>query len=212
MKRRSPSSEPPRLAAWIVPLFTPAELSEAILGDLHEEYLQLRLKAGGKAASRWYNRHALQTIVKVAASGFRGAPLSTTIAVVGGFLLLRFVHALPDKFLLAITDRYLMFWSGHFQTYLWVLRALPIEYFLGSVLVGFVVALAAKGREMIVTLTLGFILCAMAVAASVWIVAITGDTSFLWNVPLHFTDPLAIVIGGAVVRRHRSVGRLVASA
>ena len=63
-----------------------------------------------------------------------------------------------------------MYWSNHFQAYLWVLKGLPIEYLMGSMFVGCLVALAAKGREMVATMTLSLILCAMTAAACVaWV-------------------------------------------
>jgi hypothetical protein len=57
---------------------------------------------------------------------------------------------------------------------------------------------------MVATMTLSLILCAMAVASFAWIVAATGDVSFLWNLPEQFADPLAVVLGGVIVRTRRS--------
>jgi hypothetical protein len=212
MTRPLNSKQPPRLAVWAVNLFAPADQAESILGDLHEEFLQVGSKSGVDVARSWYWRQSLRTIAQLAGAGFRGAPWSTAAAVVAGFLLLRFVHGMTDKLLTVVTDKYLMYWSNHFQAYLWVLKGLPLEYLLGSLFTGCVVGLAAKGREMVATITLALILCAMIAAGVVWLVAHTGDASFLWNLPWFFTDPATIVMGGVITRKLRSNAAIRVSA
>ena len=96
---------------------------------------------------------------------FCAAPWSTSAAVVGGFVLGGFVQGLPDKVLSAVTDKYLTYWSAHFPAYLWVLKAILIEHFVLSMSVGCMVALAAKGREMVATMTLSLVLFGLAVPA-----------------------------------------------
>jgi hypothetical protein len=204
MTHQLSSKQPPRLAFWALNLFTPVEQAESILGDLHEEFLQVGSKSGGDVARNWYWRQSLRTIAHLVGGGFRGARCSTAATVIAGFLLLRFAHGLPDKLLTVVTDKYLMYWSNHFQAYLWVLRVLPLEYLMGSLFTGCVVGLAAKGREMIATMTLALILCAMSAAAAVWLAAHTGDASFFWNLPWFFSDPAAIVMGGVIARKLRS--------
>jgi len=100
---------PPRLASWLINLFTPVEDPESILGDLLEEFSELASKLGVAFARRWYWRQTIRTIAHLAGSGFRAAPWSTTAAVVGGFLLGKFVAGLPDKLLSSVTDRYLVY-------------------------------------------------------------------------------------------------------
>ena len=195
-------ARPPRIATWLVNLFTPAEEAESILGDLLEEYSHLASKSGVAGARSWYWRQAAKTIAHLCGNGFRAAPWSTAAAVVGGFLLHRFVSGLPDKILSAVTDRYLAFWSTHFRAYIWMLKGMPIEHLVGSMFVGCVVALAAKGREMVATMTLALFLCALIGAAAVWVAAHRPmDVAWLlWSC----ADPVAIVVGGAIVRMRRS--------
>jgi hypothetical protein len=192
---------PPRIAIWLVKLFASAE-EESILGDLLEEYSNLALKSGVAFARRWYWRQAVKTIAYLGGTGFRGAPWSTAAAVIGGFVLHRFVSGLPDKILSAVTDRYLAFWSTHFKAYIWMLNGMSIEHLIGAMLVGCVVALAAKGRELIATMTLALVLCALIGAAFVWVATHRPmDVAWmLWSC----ADPFAIVIGGAIVRMRRS--------
>jgi hypothetical protein len=68
--------------------------------------------------------------------------------------------------------------------------------------VGCAFALSAKGKEMLTTMTLGLVLCAMTgVAALVWVS--TGQAVILGMLPWYVADWLAIVSGGAIVRTRR---------
>ena len=203
MRSQPHFARPPRLAAWLVNLFAPADQAESILGDLHEEFSQIGSKSGAAAARDWYWRQSLRTMANLASGGFRGAPWTTSGAVIGGFLLLRFAHWLPGKLLNAVTDRNLMYWSNHFHAYLWVLKAQFPEYLLTTLLTGCIVALIAKKREMIATMALGIILCAMILFGYLSALAKTGDTYYLGSMPWAFSDPLAIILGGMLVRRLR---------
>jgi predicted permease len=121
-------------------------------------------------------------------------------------LLHRFVSGLPDKLLAVATDRYLYYWSNHFKAYMfWATKGMLIAHIIASFFVGCIVALAAKGREMAATMTLGFVLGAMTAAGLFVLLANTGDTSFLWILAFQCADSLAIVSGGAIVRMRRSV-------
>lgn len=194
---------PPRIAVWLVNQFTPVEETESILGDLLEEFSHLASKSGVAVARSWYWRQTVKTIVHLAGTGFRVAPWSTTAAILGGWLLLRFVSGLPDQVLSAVTDRYLTYWSTHFKIYMfWATDGMLIGHLIGSMLVGCVVALAAKGREMVATTTLGLIQGALLGAALLWVAGHGPmDTGWmLWSC----ARPFAIVVGGAIVRRSRS--------
>jgi hypothetical protein len=193
---------PPRIATWLVNLFSPAEQAEAILGDLLEEYSQLASKAGVAFARTWYWRQTAKTIAHLFGTGFRDAPWSTAAAVVGGFFLHGFVSGLPGKMLSALTDRYLFYWSAHFQAYMWVLNGMPIAHLILSMLVGCIVALVAKGREMVATVTLALLSYGLIGTAIVW-VATHGPLDVGW-ILWSCADPFAIVVGGAIVRTLRS--------
>jgi hypothetical protein len=195
--------QPPRIALWLVSQFTPAEESESIQGDLFEEFSQLASKSGVAVARSWYWRQTVKTIVHLAGSSIRMAPWSTTVGIVGGLLLLRFVSGLPDKALSAVTDRYLAYWSIHFKAYMfWATDGMLLGHLLGSMLVGCVAALAAKGREMVAATTLSLIHGAMIGASLVW-AAWHGPMDVAWML-WSCADPLAIVVGGAIVRWRRS--------
>jgi hypothetical protein len=76
--------------------------------------------------------------------------------------------------------------------------------------VGCIAALAAKGREMAAATTLSLISAAMTgVAVVSWVVQ--GAHWLLWRLPWNFADLFAILIGGAIVRTHRSAQHMSGS-
>jgi hypothetical protein len=147
MMSQEVSLPPPPIATWLIGLFTSDNEAEAIPGDLLEEFSHLASKSGVAIARRWYWRQTGKTITHLAGGAFRSAPWFTAALVVGGFLLHGFLNALPDKVLSEVTDRYLAFWSSHFQAYMWVLNGMMIAHLMASLLVGSMVALAAKGSR-----------------------------------------------------------------
>ena len=195
--------QPPRLATWLIGLFASGGEAESIPGDLLEEYSHLALEAGVSVARRWYWRQTVRSIAHLFGAGFRIAPWSTAAVVVGGFFLLRFVSGLPNKVLNAVTDQYLIYWSTHFRTYVFLATdGMTIAHLLAALVVGSIVGLVAKGREMVAAMTLALVVCAMIGAALVWVVT-RGTIDIAWML-WSCADPLAIVIGGAIVRTRRS--------
>ena len=187
--------QPPRFATWLVNLFTVPQ-DDSIVGDLFEEFRNLASRSGVGFARRWYWRQAVKTATSLFTVGFLAAPWSTAAAVLGGFLLAGYVNGLPDKALSVATDRYLMYWSSHFQAYLWLLRGMLIGHIIASLFVGSIVALAAKGRGI----------------GCLWLVAKTGEIASLSGLLWYWADPLAIVVGGIMVRTRRSPMTAVPSA
>jgi hypothetical protein len=194
--------QPPRIASWLLNLFTPPDEEESILGDLLEEFSLLASKSGVGFARRWYWRQAVKTIADIFGTTFRVAPWSTASVVVGGFLLHRFVSGLPNRLLSAVTDKYLFYWSAHFQAYLWILKGMWPAQLILSMFVGCVVAFVAKGREMVATMTLVLVQFALIGSAWVWVAMHRpmGMAWMLWSC----ADPCAVVLGGAIVRMLRS--------
>ncbi len=201
--------QPPRIATWLLNLFTPGEEAESILGDLLEEFSHLTSKSGPLFARRWYWRQTVKTIAHLFGTGFRIAPWSTSAAVVGGYLLGSFVHGLPDKVLSVVTDRYLGYWSNHFKAYMFLATdGMWIAHLILSMFVGCIVALAAKGKEMVATMTLGIVLCAMVGVAYFASVAKHWpmDLALSWML-FQCAGPFAMIVGGVIVRTHRSAAR-----
>jgi hypothetical protein len=197
--------QPPRIAVRLVNLFSSDEEAESIEGDLLEEYTHIASKRGASFARRWYWRQTAKTIAHLAGTAYHTAPWSTTAAIVGGFLLRRLAARFVEPAIFAVIDRYQIF-EHHFSTYRFLASTgIDIGHILVFLFVGCVVALGAKGREMVATMTLGFIFGAMAVVAVLVMVSRTGDDAFLWRLTWNFADSFAVVIGGAIVRARRSV-------
>ncbi len=195
-------AHPPRSAAWLVNLFAPPDEAEAIEGDLLEEFWILASKSGLSFARRWYWRQALKTAFQLARIGFRTAPLRTIAAIVVGFFLRR-LGPLVQPAIFAVLDRYRIL-AQHFSTYMFFASTgIDIAHLIVFLFIGFIVALAARGREMSATMLLGLFYAAMALVASVYVVAKTGDAAYLWRLTWYLADPLAIVVAGAIIRSQR---------
>jgi hypothetical protein len=198
---------PPRLAAWLVNLFNPGEEAESILGDLLEEYSYLATKSGAPTARRWYWRQTMKTIAHLAAAGFLIAPGATAAAVAGGFLLSRFAFGLPERAIFAVLEKYRVF-DYHFSAYVFLASTgIAIGQVIASLFIGGIVALAAKGREMITTLLLSLVLSLLSCMGILVALAVLQKHLFLWTLPWQFASWTAIVIGGGIVRTLRAALR-----
>ena len=202
-------AHPPRMAVWLVDLFIPNEQAESIPGDMLEEFTVLASRSGFVAARHWYWRQSVKTIANLIASEFRVAPLSILGIVLGGYLLLAPAGSLPEQIIVAVlnlrrhhvTPYYT--WSQA-QTYLfWFNGGILVGRMLLSLVVGCLVATAAKSREMIATMTLVFVLCAMTCFGLVWLAR--GGAPIVWGMlPWYVADWFAILLGGAIIRIWRS--------
>jgi hypothetical protein len=192
--------QPPRFAVWLLTLFALDTAAESILGDLLEEFTLLASKSGVPFACRWYWRQTLKTILQLAVLGFRTAPWLTAAAVVAGFFLRRVVARLVEPAIFAVIEKY-QIPERHFSAYVFLASTgIDTGHLITFLFVGFMVALVAKGREMVATTTLGLIFGAMVVVALPAMVTHGIPLSrLMWN----FSDSLAIVIAGAIVRTHR---------
>ena len=193
---------PPRPAAWLVSLFANGEAAESILGDLLEEYSHHASQSGVAFARRWYWRQTVKTAAQLAAGGFRAAPWSTSAVIAGGFLLRKFSARLVEPAIFGVLHRYQVF-ENHFAVYrFFASTGIDLGHLVSFLLVGLIVALVARRKEMVATMALALIFGVMnALAALVWISA--GDAALLWRLPWFFADPFVIVLGGAIVRSRR---------
>ena len=187
----------PRIASWLVYLFAPGEQAEAIVGDMIEEGVR------DARSQWWYWREAVRTSVHLAAAAISSAPWLTAAAVVGGFLLIRYTGTVPEKTLVAVLDRYQVY-ENHFDAYRFLTYyGLLICHVLTMAMIGCVVALVARGREMVSTLTLAFVQTFLALLGFFVVLARTGH----WGgMPLGWmlAFPAATVVGGIIVRTRRS--------
>lgn len=201
------SLQPPRLAVWLVNLFTVPDNAEAIMGDLLEEFSQIAHQAGVVFARRWYWRQSLKTIVHLIYTAYRAAPWLTSAGVAGGFLTRRLLWKLVEPTIFTVLDRY-QIPEHHFSLYVFLASTgIDIGYLLIFLFVGCIAAVVAKEREMAAATTLSLISAAMTVAAAVsWV--IEGHYWVLWRLTWNFADMFAILIGGVIVRTQRSAQHL----
>jgi hypothetical protein len=200
------SLQPPRLAVWLVNLFTVSDNAEAIMGDLLEEFSQIAHQAGVVFARRWYWRQALKTIVHLICTAYRAAPWWTSAGVAGGMLAHRLLWRLVEPTIFAFLDRY-QIPEYHFDVYVFFASTgLDIAYLIVFLFEGCIAAIVAKEREMAAATTLSLIYAALCGTAAVsWVVQGHWALSRLtWD----FADTFAILIGGAIVRTQRSAPHL----
>lgn len=210
MMSQSTLAHPPRIASWLVELFAPAEHAESILGDLLEEFSDLASKLGLAFARRWYWRQSAKTIVHLFGTGLRIAPWSILGIVLGGFLLLPFGISLAEPGIVGVIHLYrnhVTPYYAHLATYvLWLNAAILIGRLLSSLFIGCIVAVVAKRREMVATITLGLIWEAMA-AKAILVLVTRHWPEQAFRLPFlvdQFGSSSLIVMGGVIVREIRS--------
>ncbi|HEX4168410.1 MAG TPA: permease prefix domain 2-containing transporter [Bryobacteraceae bacterium] len=202
MTSQPASIHPPRIAAWLVALFTCPEETEVILGDLHEEFSQLLSKLGIAAARNWYWRQSVRTSADLVGAGIRTAPWSTAAAVAAGFLLTRLLRFYQPA-MTAVLDRFHVY-EHHPAAYIFCLSyGILMGHVAFAALVGVIVAIAAKRREMITTMALSLISGTLTAAG--FLLMMARDVHFwFWMLPWSFASPIATVVGGVIVRKGRS--------
>jgi hypothetical protein len=170
MRQTDPRSRPPHLVAWLVELFASTNQSESILGDVHEEFLDIYSESGVVAARRWYRRQGVKSIAHLAGAAFRDAPWSFAAFVLLGFLLRWFGAELPARAIDAILGAQRPYSNEHYDFYVWLVTwGTPIARVIEMTLIGCIIAAIARGKEIVVTTTV--------IAISVVIVG--------WNFFLH---------------------------
>jgi hypothetical protein len=195
--------QPPRLAVWLLTLFALDQEAESILGDLAEEFTLLASKFGIAVARRWYWRQTLKTVYQLADHGYRTAPLPTLIAVLGGFSLRGVLAKWVEPSIFGVIEKY-QIPEHHFSAYMFLASTgIDIGHLITFVLVGFVAAFVAKGREMVATMSLGLFWGALTVASFPAVVMQSGYGTALSRGMVYFADSLVMVIAGVIVRRHR---------
>jgi hypothetical protein len=210
---QAPFVQPPRIAVWFVDLLIPNERAESIPGELLEEFSGLASKSGLASARRWYWRQSAKTIVGLLGTGFREAPWLMVGTVLGGFLLFEFSTSNLQRAIVAV----ILFRSHHVTPYydsnevathfFWLRIGVLIGSLLEALIIGCIVAVATKCREMVSTIALSFISVVMG-AALFWMSAAMHNPVDPALFPAIMVQQLSgscmIVIGGVIVREIRS--------
>jgi len=198
----SPIFRPPVIAVWLVGFFTPDKQTEAIQGDLVEEFSSLASSSGIAAARRWYWRQSINTVARLMGAGFCAAPWLIAGAVLGGCLLLWFGLGLADLVLF----HFRLLFHFHSKVRLWpagILVQIQIGRFLLMMLVGSLVALAVKGREMVTAIALSLVCAALSgLAYPVWTMMHNAELALPVRT-FQIVSSIAILLGAAIVREIR---------
>jgi len=206
------SFQPPRIAVWLIELFTPDEQAESIHGDLLEEFSDLASKSDVAYARRWYWRQSVHTIFHLARSGFQVAPWSIAGVVVGGVLLVQLGHAFADSAIrtgLGLLNHHVLPYHRLSRFDLFLLNSgTHLCRLTVSMLIGCVIALACKRREMLATITVSLV-CSIQALTGFWTSFHDWKGSPLLRTALpllllySFGGLFAMVIGGGIVRKYR---------
>jgi hypothetical protein len=132
------------------------------------------------------------------------SPWKAVLAVALGFEFRRLIGRLPELATFALIDRFQIY-ERHFGAYRFLASTgIDIGHLITFVLVGSLVALIARGREMAPAVALGLIYAGMAVVGSVSFVMKSHEFIYLLRLSWYFSDAFAIVLGAMIVRVLRS--------
>jgi hypothetical protein len=159
MTSRGSPARPARIATWLISLFVLDNQAEPIEGDLLEEFSAIASRTNPAAARRWYWKQSLKTSAHLAWISLRSAPWQIAFTTLAGFSILWYVEnqlGLPTHLVCAAIDRYSSFYMNHFSIWQFCLNyGIPAVSWILVVLVGCLIALVARGREIVATATLG---------------------------------------------------------
>jgi len=145
-------TSPPRLALWLVTLFSP---DEAVPGDLLEEYATVEANKGRMSARRWFWRQSGRTIAHLALSQFLLAPWSTGLILVTAYATLWYTPWVSVTLAEGLLARYPVYEYISAPAFWWI-----YEFAFGTILlpltIANIAARVARRREMIVTTALVF--------------------------------------------------------
>jgi hypothetical protein len=206
-----PDLQPPRIARWLLTLFTPAEVTESIMGDLLEEFSGLVIKSDLAFARRWYWRQTLRTIAHAGGNGVSSAPWLMLGVILGGLWLIGFATRSSAHAMQTFLDAHRLYESHPNACLFWSKFPLEIGRVIICGLVGAIVALAAKRMEIIAVIAVSLLQIALFFAAVVAVIA-RGEAWFQWFIVMLQWNGLcsiATVVGGAIVRtcRYRTATR-----
>lgn len=198
--------QPPRIAVWLLTLFTPAEVEESIMGDLLEEFSGLAIESGRASARRWYWRQVLKSNIHASGSAFRAAPWLMLVTVVGGFWLIGLATRSSQHAMQTFLDARRIY-ELHPNAYLfWLKFPLTIGHIIICAGIGALVALAAKRMEMAAVVAVGLVQIALFLVGTAALIAGGHEWLhwFLFMLPWNSLSFIATAIGGATIRICRS--------
>jgi len=205
--------QPPRIAVWLVGLFIVEEQTGMQRQILDERFSDMASRCGTGCASRWYWSQSLKTIAGLAGRGFQTAPWLIVVTTLSGALLLQFVTGNLQRVIMesiSLLNQHVTpyYDSKHAASHIfWMYYTVFVGSLLLSLIIGSFVAMVAKRREMIATMTLSFVSLVMTVTTFWTLVARhepVDPVSFPRIMIRQLSASFLIVIGGIIVREMRS--------
>jgi hypothetical protein len=148
--------QPPVIAIWLIDLLIPEAQKESVKGDLLEEFSDLVTKCGESSARSWYWRHSTKTIARLM---FR-TPWVVALALLSGmFVLVNFMDFIGYKFIHLTPDDLQVRIIGKFM---WLMFGFSM---VGTSSAGWVLAMIARGKELIATILLALVYVLSGLAA-----------------------------------------------
>jgi hypothetical protein len=150
--------QPPVIAIWLIDLLISEAQKESVKGDLLEEFSDLATRCGESSARSWYWRHSTKTIARLM---FR-TPWVVALALLSGMCVLwnfidffgyKFSYLTPDDLQVRIISKLM-----------WLVFGFSM---VGISSAGWVLAMIARGKELIATILLAlvFLLSGVAMAS-----------------------------------------------
>lgn len=191
---------PPRAALRLLNLCAGSAAADAIVGDLLEEYSAASAALDCAAARAWFWRETLRTIPHLLAAGFRSAPWPTAAALIAAYFLRRMTFQVPERLIVFILDRYRVC-DAHFNACMfWLSDGVVMGLVFLCALIGALLAIASKGREMTVAAALAAFQLAWTIAGLALAMALLPRFLPNWTVLHELAFSIAIISGGALVR------------
>ncbi len=168
-----PSAAPPQIAEWLVTLVASPAQTATILGDLLEEFSVIVARSGPVPARRWYWRQSVRTVAHLMRGQVRHAPTETVAFAIGGFAL----YVLVERALQMSAEAVVAHWPVYYY-----MSAVPfwraidfVGRYVLPIMVGWTIARVARGREIMVALSVGIILTTWILATyTSWLLATSG--------------------------------------
>lgn len=206
MNQQRDLPEPPRIAQWLTSLFAPADVAEAVTGDVQEEFASLVVSWGASRARTWYRQQALGIIVRSGPSAFRAHPFRMLIIVLGALWFTGFATTYSARAMQMLLDAHRVYELDPSGYLFWLKFPFEIGRIMICTVVGSLVALAAKRYELPTAVSLALAQIAMFGAGTITLIAY-GRPWFQWFVamaPWNAMCSTAIIAGAAIVRVYRS--------
>jgi hypothetical protein len=185
MSRHSPS----RVASWLLAWAVPERSREAVLGDLHEEYVLRVRSAHAKNADRWYWGQVCRSIPQLVWSSARDGRWLATLGVAIG------VYIFAGIFEFAATRALSKLLAPDTN----VFTAVSLIVGLTTIILGGYIAAWIRGPAAARTLA-GIALITVVIL----LMTMSGSAPFWYGLTFLVGGPLAALAGGTLCLKHRT--------